>query len=136
MIYNSAKRYDLRYCPTSQQLRTDFESCASVNQSDVIEGNLTSPADPYTMESITLRLPSSQVSTTFYFGIKSVDASGQWSELSNVVPAGVYDLPVEYSIQWITVISFIVLIVLLIIVVSAAMIHRRRSMKANTSNKV
>ena len=92
MILNSAVCYDLRYCSTIRQLKTDFESCASVKQSDVIEGNLTSPAEPYTMESITLRLPASQISTTFYFGIKVVDASGQWSKLSNVLPAGVYHL--------------------------------------------
>ena len=126
IIYNTAKRYDLRYCTTSKQLRNDFESCVSVNQSDVIEGNLTSPADPYTMESITLRLPAAQISITFYFGIKSVDAIGQWSELSNVLSAGVYrvgpeDEPPAYF--WILLCFSVVGLIVMIIVMLAVLLR-------------
>ena len=92
-VYIAAAGYSLRYCDNSAQLRSDFESCMSVSESGDIEANLTSPAEPHTPESLTLYLHNSQVNITYFFGIKAVDASGQWSELSNILPAGVYYVP-------------------------------------------
>lgn len=72
-----ADRYDIRYALDSIALHRSWDVTAPVL-------NLPAPSPAGSSESIRVRLPLLP-DTTYFFGIKSADAAGNWSTISNIV---------------------------------------------------
>ncbi|MDX9856299.1 MAG: hypothetical protein RBT76_00745 [candidate division Zixibacteria bacterium] len=72
----TAARYEIRYALDSAVLRASWDRAAPVS-------NIPTPSPSGSKVSVTRVLPL-WPDTTYYFGIKAVDESGNWSSLSNV----------------------------------------------------
>ena len=86
-MFSTAQSYDIRIADTITELQENFTQAISVKQSDIINGNLSSPQEFGNLETFIIRVPISQNQTTvsYAFAIQSLDDANRFSEVSNVV---------------------------------------------------
>jgi hypothetical protein len=73
-LSGTANRYDMRYS-TLPITAENFDGAT-------VTGNLPAPAAPGTSQSVTV--PGLATGSTYFFAIKTMDASGNWSAISNI----------------------------------------------------
>ncbi|KAK2180610.1 hypothetical protein NP493_436g02058 [Ridgeia piscesae] len=91
----TASSYDLRYSTDIKVLRHSFENATKISASDVISGNLDSPANASEVETFVIRFPAAYEDKTLFFGVKVKHSVHRVSDVSNVMSAALVYIPEE-----------------------------------------
>ncbi|KAK2175750.1 hypothetical protein NP493_711g03078 [Ridgeia piscesae] len=95
----TASSYDIRFSTDIKQLLHFFENATQLDDSDVIKGNLTSPASPSETETFVVRFRPHYLDSTLFFGLKVTHSRGRVSGVSNIVSAAIVYVPPEETYE-------------------------------------
>ncbi|XP_078612941.1 calcium-activated chloride channel regulator 4A-like [Branchiostoma floridae x Branchiostoma japonicum] len=84
---------EIRYGRNFDQLADDFYGSASVNHSQVLQGSLTSPPEPGSVQTIVILVPDRGDNVTFVFAVSTCDEADNCGDPSNVVSANLEYIP-------------------------------------------
>lgn len=89
----TASSYDFRFSTSIRELRNSFMNASTVNDTDIIAGDMNSPATPSEGETLVIRFPTGYENKTLFFGVQVNHSMGRISEVSNIVSAAVVFVP-------------------------------------------
>ncbi|XP_066266573.1 calcium-activated chloride channel regulator 1-like [Branchiostoma lanceolatum] len=99
-----AQYVEIRYGRHFDQIADDFHGSASVNHSQVLQGSLTSPPEPGSVQTIVILVPDRGDNVTFVFAVRMCDEADNCGHPSNIVAANLEYIPepvyVNDTITW------------------------------------
>ncbi|CAH1245746.1 CLCA1 [Branchiostoma lanceolatum] len=112
---------DLRYGRHLDQLADDFFGSTPVNQSQLMQGNLTSSPPPGHVQTVVIRVPERGDNVTFVFSLRMCDEQDNCGPPSNIVTSNLEYIPgpitVNNTVTWVIVGCVVGVVVLAAILV-------------------
>ncbi|XP_019622123.1 PREDICTED: epithelial chloride channel protein-like [Branchiostoma belcheri] len=129
---------DIRYSRDFDQLADDFYGSASVNQSQVLQGNLTSLPEPGSAMTIVILVPDRGHNVTFVFALCMCDEADNCAQPSNIVTANLEFIPEPVYIHTNgtptgAIVGSVLAVVFVVILVLIFLVWRSRSARSPQS---